>query len=431
MTPPPVPPTTVSKTPATKLGRAALSNRQILEEMNVTRQVIPDHPNGMQAALQGSPMVTTAAADSPGGNSVTNASSEFAGQLPPPPTPATSFANMANQLEEQNFRKSVAPGMTVRQQEKEMEDLRRQNLDLKIRLDSLQGKMSKMSGASNESLINENMEYRANNEALKAEVKAYKQMLELAKSEAEELRLRPRHSSDGEEISQLKAEIERVTAQYQRAQKYANTVDGQLNQYDEEMRQASIRIKQLEMELSQANKRYLESQSVTKGLNEEIMTLEQELQKRSDTIRKLSARLSDESSAEGVSEEQLRNLQTRIQELELDRERLAKERDALRKSSIEAESPRTSMDVLETRFLREIGNAGRKLTDLERQQSSTREEKESLQSHARRIGMENALAISCLQKCVTWMNDAQRKPPLEALDAMTLPQVQIASFLDS
>lgn len=64
----------------------------------------------MTATFLGSPMATA-----------TTAADDFAGELPPPPSPSTiSYADMMEQLDESNFtfRKSHAGVLTLRQQEK-------------------------------------------------------------------------------------------------------------------------------------------------------------------------------------------------------------------------------------------------------------------------------------------------------------------------
>ena len=63
---------------------------------------------------------------------------------------------------------------------------------MKLRVDSLQERLSRAAPGNIEATINENVELRVANEALKAEVRTYKQMAEEANMAAEEAKLRAR-----------------------------------------------------------------------------------------------------------------------------------------------------------------------------------------------------------------------------------------------
>ena len=96
-------------TPTSRLARSAITSRQLLEDA-ANDSDKKSHDNSMTAALLGSPMATA-----------TTITDEFAGELPPPPSsPAISYADMMEQLDESNFtfRKSHAGVLTLRQQEK-------------------------------------------------------------------------------------------------------------------------------------------------------------------------------------------------------------------------------------------------------------------------------------------------------------------------
>lgn len=73
-----------------------------------------------------------------------------------------------------------------------MDEIKKENFDLKLRVDSLQERLSRAAPGNIETTINENVGLRVANEALKAEIRTYKQMAEEANMAAEEAKLRAR-----------------------------------------------------------------------------------------------------------------------------------------------------------------------------------------------------------------------------------------------
>jgi regulator of replication initiation timing len=76
-----------------------------------------------------------------------------------------------------------------------MDEIKKENFDLKLRVDSLQERLSRSAPGNIESTINENVNLRVTNEALKAEIRTYKQMAEEANMAVEEAKLRARTSN--------------------------------------------------------------------------------------------------------------------------------------------------------------------------------------------------------------------------------------------
>lgn len=100
-------------TPTSRLARSALTSRQLLSGGNNAEE------SGTAAASQLRVDLGTLA--SPSTATTNNQGDEFAGELPPPPSsPALSFADMMDTLDEGNFtfRKSHAGPMSLKQQEK-------------------------------------------------------------------------------------------------------------------------------------------------------------------------------------------------------------------------------------------------------------------------------------------------------------------------
>lgn len=96
-------------TPTSRLARSAITSRQLFEDGADDNNKNSSN-DSMSAAFLGSPMATA-----------TTTTDEFAGELPPPPSsPAISYADRMEQIDESNFtfRKSHAGVLTLRQQEK-------------------------------------------------------------------------------------------------------------------------------------------------------------------------------------------------------------------------------------------------------------------------------------------------------------------------
>lgn len=73
-----------------------------------------------------------------------------------------------------------------------MDEIKKENFDLKLRVDSLQERLSRTAPGNIDATINENVNLRVTNETLKAEIRTYKQMAEEANMAAEEAKLRAR-----------------------------------------------------------------------------------------------------------------------------------------------------------------------------------------------------------------------------------------------
>lgn len=76
-----------------------------------------------------------------------------------------------------------------------MDEIKKENFDLKLRLDTLQDRLAKLAPGNAEAAIAENVDLKVVNEALKAEIKTYKQMVEEANMVAEQAKFMAKSSS--------------------------------------------------------------------------------------------------------------------------------------------------------------------------------------------------------------------------------------------
>lgn len=158
-------------TPTSRLAKSAITSRQLLQSSSKPPSSSLSINNGGEENSGG---------DS-GMNDATMSDESFAGALPPPPSsPAFSYAQMLESLEDVNFstsnvtvRRSGNSGnnhssnpnagfestqqpkqgssitsVGLRQQEAMMEELRKENFDLRLRCDMLQDRLNRLGSAS-------------------------------------------------------------------------------------------------------------------------------------------------------------------------------------------------------------------------------------------------------------------------------------------
>lgn len=237
------------------------------------------------------------------------------------------------------------------------------------------------------------------------------------------------------EVQGLRVELEHVRAQLNKSQNIAQRYESQLNLYDEESRQTAQRTRQLELEVAGAQKRYAEAQGTIAGLREEVASLEEGFARKSETIRRFTHDMHSSTADVEMVAKQVQTLQSTLKAMEEERDALIRERDAVRKSLEKTEaharlgnlSPRKSLDLLESKLLKELGQTTKKITDLERQTTLTQSEKDGIQTHSRKLGMENALAIATLQKLVSKIREsAELAAPAEpdSVENPSLTQVR-------
>lgn len=232
----------------------------------------------------------------------------------------------------------------------------------------------------------------------------------------------------------MKSELEHARNQLTKSQTMVQRLEGQLNLYDDESRSTAQRIKQLELETASAQKRYTEAQGTISTLREEIRHLEEELVRKTETIRRFTHDIHSSSADVDMVAKQVQSLQHSLKTLEEERDVLLRERDMMKRNLEKAEahakltnlSPRKSLDLLESKLLKELGQTTKKITDLERQTNLSQSEKDTFQVHSRKLGMENALAISTLQKLVAKARESAELVPLEnSTETPSLTQVPL------
>ena len=236
-----------------------------------------------------------------------------------------------------------------------------------------------------------------------AENRTYKNLVNEAHSIVEQLRSeqakRRQDSVDSSEVVALRAELEQNKNALMKSQVSVQRYESQMNLFDKESRENAHKIKQLELDLQSANHRLSDANNAIARHKSEIISLEEELSTKIETIKKFKDDISASTSDISLFSRQMQELQDRLKRSEEEKEELLKEKDRYRKGLEKAESHlrvnatlgspvRNSLDVLESKLLKELGTAHKRVNDLEKQTNLSHGEREQLISQARRTGQD-------------------------------------------
>ncbi len=249
---------------------------------------------------------------------------------------------------------------------------------------------------------------KVRNETLISENRTYKNLVNEAHGIVEQLRMeqakRKQDSIDAVEVTGLKAELEQSKNALMKAQVQVQRYESQLNLFDKESRENAHKIKQLELDVQSANNRLNDANSQVARYKSEIISLEEELSTKNETLKKFKDDISASTSDISLFSRQMQELQDRLKRSEEEKEELLHEKDRYRKGLEKAESHlrvnatisspvRNSLDVLESKLLKELGNAHKRVNDLEKQTNLSQGEREQLISQARRTGQDLMVTI--------------------------------------
>lgn len=160
------------------------------------------------------------------------------------------------------------------------------------------------------------------------------------------------------------------------------------------------RLKQGETDVHNWQRRLGEAQANAARLEGEIASLEEELRMKNALIHQIRADTQGMASDMEMLTRQIVDLQQSLATCKEERDTLLKERDNLKRNlqldSVRLQatpaSPRSSLDLLESKLMRELSQATRRLQDLEKQTETTQSEKEQFASQSKSLasGLEQA-----------------------------------------
>ena len=154
------------------------------------------------------------------------------------------------------------------------------------------------------------------------------------------------------------------------------------------------RIRQLELDLANAHKRLQEAERGADGLREENRELQEELQSKNVFVQQVKT----ECQALHVELQTLlhakQEAENRARIAENERDHIRNELDPARRRLMETvvaqapSSPRSSLDLIESRLMKQVGDASKQLELMSKTQALSHSEREALQETTRRLTAE-------------------------------------------
>lgn len=288
-----------------------------------------------------------------------------------------------------SFRHSgAAAPMTLKEQEKLIDEMKKENFDLKLKVYHLEDRLRQMAPGNVEAALKENVELKVQNEALLAEIRGHQEIISEAQLAIEQYRQQNAGRPGAEaELARMKQELELTLQQLQKSQGLCQRYEGQLALFDKESRETVQRMKAGELEMSAVQKRLADSQHTIERLEEELRGLEEELAAKNTLIHQFRADSQGMAGELEMITRQMGELQEALRACQAERDNLIKERDSIKRTTLSeiakqtGMSPhRSSLDLLESKLMRELGQASKRLQELEKQTETSAGEKVQLLS---------------------------------------------------
>lgn len=280
-----------------------------------------------------------------------------------------------------------------------MDEMKKENFDLKLRVYHLEDRLRQLAPGNVDAALKENVELKVQNEALLAEIKSHQEIIGEAQAAIEQYRQQASSRPGAEaELSRLRQELELNVQQLQRAQSLCQKYEGQLALFDRESRETMQRMKAGDAEMSAQQKRLLDAQHTIERLEDEVRSLEEELQSKNALLHQFKTDSQGVSSELEMISRQMADLQEALRATQTERDNLIRERDSIKRNTLNevakqtGMSPRSSLDLLESKLMRELGQATKRLHELEKQTEVGQGEREQLlgQSHNLATSLEQA-----------------------------------------
>lgn len=321
-----------------------------------------------------------------------------------PQTEETTSSAIENNMMNLSFRGSDIGGnkFSLKEQEKLVDEMKRENFDLKLKLNQVQEKLGKISNGNLEKAVEEKEQLAAKNEALVLELRQYRDLLEAARVEIEEANQRARRVStlgEASEVSRLSRELETANVQIAKLQAANKKVEGQNKVLEEENKECVQKIRQLELDYSLCQRRLAEARNKIEVTEGEVNYLEEQNRLKDETVAKFRQEVYGGMSEFNVVTRQINELQAALARMQVERDEIARERDNLRRAHETAiskatpmspggeltDSPRSSMDGFEMMLNKRVGAAEKAVRDLEKTTVLTKTEKDQLENNLRQL----------------------------------------------
>ncbi len=310
-----------------------------------------------------------------------------------------------------------------------MDEIKKENFDLKLRVYHLEDRLRQMAPSNVDNALKENVELKVQNEALMAEIKSHQEIISEAQTAIEQYRQQNASRPGDTEIARLRQELEQTVQQLSRSQSLCQKYEGQLALFDKESRETAQRMKQGELELNGLQKRLLDSQHTIERYEEEIKGLEEELESKNSLIHQFKVDSQGMAQELELISKQMGELQDALRSTQAERDNLVRERDSIKRTTLNevakqtGMSPRSSLDLLESKLMRELGQATKRLQDLEKQTEMTHTEKEQLMGQSQTLASNLEQATMALKHLGTKISTTVGMPLMVSSTNLTFPDV--------
>lgn len=264
-----------------------------------------------------------------------------------------------------------------------------------MRIYKLEGDLRKL--ADQVALAQEIEQLKAQNGALMTELQAVKNVLAETQAAVEfERRDGERQSSLEAEVHRMHDELNRSNSQLSRSLAQIKDYEHQLGLFDDESKETLRKIRHLELENSSLQKKLVEVNKLLADREGEIQELHEELKSKNSFVQQVKAESQTVHAELEMLLRQKQELEGKVRIVENERDSIRAELDPTRRRILEATvtspqtpgSPRSSMDLVESRLLRQMGNTTKQLEMLAKSNALSQSEKEHLQVESRRLANE-------------------------------------------
>lgn len=315
-------------------------------------------------------------------------------------------------------------GVSLKEQNKLLDDMKRENFALKLQLNDLQTRLAKSTPDHIEKVLREHDDLVVKSEAWNAEIRTYKELLFEAQRELDSFRAinKQRGGGDGgklqEDLIRMKEENEAVQTALVRSQSTMKRLEQQLATAEEEARQQSQRARQLEVDLSTAHRRLMEAQGRLEAQQMEIADLSEQVRMKGEAVMRARSDYSGttvelNSMTRQISELQMALRKSESEKAELQSKLFNAAANPSNASSLYPQTPdgpRSSLDAIESRLMRELGAASKKLTDMEKKSHVSVAERDQLVDNLRRQSDLLTLCSKTMETVCGRLNDQLTSP---------------------
>lgn len=298
-----------------------------------------------------------------------------------------------------NFALQVGLGAGLREQEKIMDELKKENFDLKLRCYHLEDQLRKQTPANTSELLSENESLRTSQEALNIECRTLRDCLSECQVSLEKAKLQNSNTSAFiEEISSLKEDLALTQNQLSKSSSQIKNYEQQLEVFDIESRDNVKKIRKLEMMKLELKKEEQQQEEEGQKSNSELEELREELSLKVGFLEQIRQESRQLHADLELSHRQRQELEAKIRLLEEGRQYQHHLQHQFEEDQTPGTPNSSGIDVMETRMVNQIGKTSAQLSELSRSNELSLSERENLQNQLTTLNLSSATIVKSLQR---------------------------------